>query len=127
MRVADGDDANAGKRLSGIRAAAARLFGMRGPAAADPSPTGIIPATVDPPGAARSADRPGARSFLAIAEIDRFAALKRTIGYSLANTLIQGLCDRLRDCLPDAEVGRAGRSSIGGSGVRSRRGLRASR
>jgi EAL domain-containing protein (putative c-di-GMP-specific phosphodiesterase class I)/GGDEF domain-containing protein len=55
---------------------------------------------------------PAARCFLAIAEIDRFGALKRTIGYSLANTLVLGLCQRVQDCLPGAEVGRAGRSSI---------------
>lgn len=54
----------------------------------------------------------GMSCFLAIAEIDRFAALKRTIGYSLANTLIGNLCDRVTACLPGSEVGRAGRSSI---------------
>jgi EAL domain-containing protein (putative c-di-GMP-specific phosphodiesterase class I)/GGDEF domain-containing protein len=107
MRVAEGNNAPDGKRFPGIRAAAARMFGGRSAASDD-----AAPATAHPPDPVRSTDRPGARSFLAIAEIDRFAALKRTIGYSLANTLIQGLCDRLRTCLPDAEVGRAGRSSI---------------
>jgi EAL domain-containing protein (putative c-di-GMP-specific phosphodiesterase class I)/GGDEF domain-containing protein len=63
-------------------------------------------------GSASSPPAPGSRCFLAIAEIDRFGALKRTIGYSLANTLVLGLCRRVEECLPGAEVGRAGRSSI---------------
>lgn len=63
-------------------------------------------------GTSAPAMAPGTRCFLAIAEIDRFGALKRTIGYSLANTLVVGLCRRVQECLPGAEVGRAGRSSI---------------
>jgi EAL domain-containing protein (putative c-di-GMP-specific phosphodiesterase class I)/GGDEF domain-containing protein len=111
LREAEGSGALDGKRFPGLRAAAARIRGWL-----DSAEDVLIDVDLpEPPArsaAPRAAPRPGARCFLAIAEIDRFAGLKRTIGYSLANTLLQELCERVRICLPDAEVGRAGRSSI---------------
>ncbi|MDB5684071.1 MAG: hypothetical protein JWM75_1769 [Sphingomonas bacterium] len=58
------------------------------------------------------ADRATTRSFVAVAEIERFAALRRTIGYSRASALMLASCARLRTALPGSEVARSGRSSI---------------
>lgn len=54
----------------------------------------------------------GPRLFLAAAEIERYAALRQTVGYSHANRLLSALCARIRASLPSCEVGRASRNSI---------------
>ena len=57
-------------------------------------------------------DRHDRRSFFAAVEIDRFAALRLTVGYAFANKLLSSICDRVRDQLPDCDVGRAGRTTL---------------
>jgi EAL domain-containing protein (putative c-di-GMP-specific phosphodiesterase class I)/GGDEF domain-containing protein len=52
------------------------------------------------------------RIFLAVATIDRFAALKRMIGYSHANSVLDILCADVRPLFADGEVTRCGRSAI---------------
>jgi EAL domain-containing protein (putative c-di-GMP-specific phosphodiesterase class I)/GGDEF domain-containing protein len=52
------------------------------------------------------------RIFLAVASIDRFSALKRTIGYSHANSVLDQLCADMRPLLGGGEVARCGRSAI---------------
>jgi len=51
------------------------------------------------------------RIFLAVATIDRFAALKHMIGYSRANAVLDQLCADVRARL-DGDVMRCGRSAI---------------
>jgi len=52
------------------------------------------------------------RIFLAVATIDRFAALKHMIGYSRANSVLDQLCADARPLLSDGEVSRCGRNAI---------------
>jgi len=52
------------------------------------------------------------RIFLAVATIDRFAALKQMIGYSHANSVLDQLCADVRPLLAGGEVSRCGRSAI---------------
>ena len=62
-----------------------------------------------------AADRAAAddhRTFVAIAEIDRFGALRRRIGYAVATGLVGGMADRVRQAMPAARVGRVGRTSV---------------
>jgi EAL domain-containing protein (putative c-di-GMP-specific phosphodiesterase class I)/GGDEF domain-containing protein len=54
----------------------------------------------------------GQTLFIACAEVDRFAGLRRTVGYSFANRLLAAICDRIAASLPGCEVGRAGRSLV---------------
>ncbi|MDZ7587739.1 MAG: GGDEF domain-containing phosphodiesterase [Parasphingorhabdus sp.] len=49
---------------------------------------------------------------MAIAEFNRFSLLRRQIGHKLANRLIAGLADRLRDNDTGCELGRIGRTSF---------------
>ncbi|WP_374944534.1 EAL domain-containing protein [Sphingomonas sp.] len=53
-----------------------------------------------------------ARGFVAVMEIDRFAALRQRIGYALANALIRDLAERLRTTLNGCQLGRVGRTSV---------------
>lgn len=49
---------------------------------------------------------------VAVLEVQRFAALRRLIGYARANALMQSLADRLLALVPGAEIGRVGRTTI---------------
>lgn len=53
-----------------------------------------------------------ARTFVAVAEVDRFAALRQSIGYRLANQLLAALAERIRSRIDQAEIGRIGRTNI---------------
>lgn len=53
-----------------------------------------------------------AASFVGIVEINRFASLRRKVGISLANRLLQHISERTRDVLARCEIGRVGRTSI---------------
>ncbi len=54
----------------------------------------------------------GESTFVAVAEIDRFAALRQSIGYRLANQLLGVLADRIVATISRAERGRIGRTTI---------------
>lgn len=53
-----------------------------------------------------------AHTFVAVVEIDRFAKLRQSIGYKLANQLLAALADRVRQTIESAEIGRIGRATI---------------
>ena len=55
---------------------------------------------------------PNQSTFFAAVEVDRFAALRLSIGYDMASKLLGSICDRIRDQLPGCEVGRANRTSV---------------
>ena len=50
--------------------------------------------------------------FVAVLEVVRFAQLRRSVGYSLANALIQAIAARLLTHLPGVEIGRIGRTTV---------------
>lgn len=50
--------------------------------------------------------------FVAIAEIDRFMTLRRSVGYSLGNQIVALVADRIRRGVAGAEIGRVGRTTI---------------
>lgn len=52
------------------------------------------------------------RTFVAVVEMDRFATLRQSIGYKLANQILAKLAQRVRETIPSAEVGRIGRATI---------------
>ena len=54
----------------------------------------------------------GGRTFVATVEIDRFADVRRRIGYTLANRLIATLAERLQLIVPTCQTGRVGRTSV---------------
>lgn len=47
-----------------------------------------------------------------VVEIERFQAMRATIGAVLANQLLNGLAGRLRQSLPGAQLGRMGRTNL---------------
>ncbi len=51
-------------------------------------------------------------TFVAIVELERFAALRKSIGYRLANQLLEMLADRVEAAIVSAERGRIGRTTI---------------
>ena len=51
-------------------------------------------------------------TFVAVLEPDRFAQLRESIGYNLANALMAKLAARLAITLPSAHIGRVGRTTI---------------
>jgi diguanylate cyclase len=51
-------------------------------------------------------------TFVVVMEVDRFAVLRRSIGYRLANRLLSLLAERVTAALPDSELGRIGRTTI---------------
>ena len=51
-------------------------------------------------------------TFVAVLEVVRFAQLRRSIGYLIANELMQVVAERLVASLPRAEIGRIGRTSV---------------
>lgn len=50
--------------------------------------------------------------FVAILEVDRFATLRRDIGFRLANALLDHVAARIAAELDECEIGRTGRSSV---------------
>ena len=52
------------------------------------------------------------RIYLAIAGINRFAKLRKRVGYIVANTVIDQLAERIRQTLSGIEIGRIGRTTI---------------
>lgn len=54
----------------------------------------------------------GMITYVAIAEIDRFASLRQSIGYRLANQLLAQLGQRITSTIEAAELGRIGRATI---------------
>ena len=70
---------------------------------------------------------PAPSTIVAIAEIDRFGDLRRRVGYSFANRLVEELAERIRAGLPGCQTGRVGRTSVEFSfGATSREDARAS-
>lgn len=58
-------------------------------------------------------DQPDAlKTFVGVLEPDRFAQLRESVGYNLANSLMAKLAARLAFALPTAQVGRVGRTTI---------------
>lgn len=51
-------------------------------------------------------------TFVGVIEVERFAALRRSIGYGLANRLLEQVAERLAGVLDEVEIGRIGRTSI---------------
>jgi EAL domain-containing protein (putative c-di-GMP-specific phosphodiesterase class I)/GGDEF domain-containing protein len=51
-------------------------------------------------------------TFVAVVEIDRFAALRKSVGYRIANRLLAGLAARIPAAIETAEMGRIGRATI---------------
>ena len=60
----------------------------------------------------RAGGTPRSGPFVAVLKIMRFAELRRSIGYPLANELMQQLARRLTDAVPGAEIGRIGRTTV---------------
>lgn len=61
----------------------------------------------------RDDSRPaGGGTFVGVLEVQRFAQLRRSIGYLLANELMHAIAARLTDSLQAAEVGRIGRTTV---------------
>jgi EAL domain-containing protein (putative c-di-GMP-specific phosphodiesterase class I)/GGDEF domain-containing protein len=54
----------------------------------------------------------GGGTFVAVLEVVRFAQLRRSIGYLLANALMQAIAERLVESLERAEIGRIGRTTV---------------
>lgn len=50
--------------------------------------------------------------FVAMLEVDRFAALRRDIGFRLANAVLAGVAGRIQAELEGCEIGRTGRTSV---------------
>ena len=71
---------------------------MSGP---PPSPEHAVREAVDP-----------ARGFVAIVEVDRFASLRRQIGYTMANDVLAELSRRVQAAIGACKMGRTGRTSI---------------
>lgn len=51
-------------------------------------------------------------TFVAVVEVDRFATLRQSIGYSLANQLLATLSRRVTATIATAEIGRIGRTTF---------------
>lgn len=51
-------------------------------------------------------------TFVAIVEVERFAALRQSIGYRVANQLLETLAGRIEAAIASAERGRIGRTTI---------------
>jgi EAL domain-containing protein (putative c-di-GMP-specific phosphodiesterase class I)/GGDEF domain-containing protein len=51
-------------------------------------------------------------TFVAVVEVDRFAALRQSIGYRLANRLLATLGQRVAGTIVTAEIGRIGRTTF---------------
>lgn len=51
-------------------------------------------------------------TFVAVVEVDRFATLRQSIGYSLANQLLATLARRVTGTIANAEIGRIGRTTF---------------
>jgi len=54
----------------------------------------------------------GSGTFVGVVEAARFAPLRQSLGYAMANELLQALAARLIECVAGAEIGRIGRSTI---------------
>ena len=59
-----------------------------------------------------SADADGRGGFVAILEVDRFATLRRDIGFRLANRVLGHVAERISRALAGAEIGRTGRTTV---------------
>ncbi|MES2441513.1 MAG: GGDEF domain-containing phosphodiesterase [Pseudomonadota bacterium] len=55
---------------------------------------------------------PDLRTYVAVVEIDRFAALRQSIGYRLANQMLAALAQRIAQSIATAEIGRIGRVTL---------------
>jgi EAL domain-containing protein (putative c-di-GMP-specific phosphodiesterase class I)/GGDEF domain-containing protein len=82
----------------------------------DRSPSQIGPVTV-PGDSAFDALRDNgfaahAGMFVAVLEVVRFAQLRRSVGYTLSNALMQAMSERLQASVPGCQIGRIGRTSI---------------
>lgn len=51
-------------------------------------------------------------TFVAIAEIERFSALRRSVGYSLGNRVLNLIAKRIAETIAGAEIGRVGRTTV---------------
>jgi EAL domain-containing protein (putative c-di-GMP-specific phosphodiesterase class I)/GGDEF domain-containing protein len=52
------------------------------------------------------------KTYVAVVEVDRFATLRQSIGYRLANGVLATLAERIRATIDTAEIGRIGRATI---------------
>ena len=62
--------------------------------------------------ALRGSDGRRSGPFVAVLKVSRFAELRRSIGYPLANALMQELANRLTAAIAGAEIGRIGRTTV---------------
>ncbi len=60
----------------------------------------------------RYAHVPAGPTFVALVEVERFAALRRSIGYQITNQLLETLASRIEVAIPGADRGRIGRTTI---------------